>query len=127
MIHKISHITLYTDDQDAVKEFYVDKLGFQVHTDVLYGDMRWLTLNPVSDPDFELVVLKATKPESKALIGKQSPEAPFLVVTTDDCKAEFERLKAAGVTFIKEPTQEQWGLESLCTDPHGNVIDIIQV
>ncbi len=127
MIKKIAHITLYTDDQDAMEEFYVDKLGFKVHTDAPYGDIRWLTLHAPEQPDVELVIFKATKPESQAQIGKQSPEGPFLVVMTDDCKGEFERLKAAGVNFIKEPTQEFWGLEALCTDPHGNIIDILQV
>ncbi len=128
MINKIAHVTLYTDNQEAMKEFYVDKLGFKVHTDALYdGDKRWLTFHAPGQPDVELVIFKATKPESQAQIGKQSPEGPFLVVTTDDCKGEFERLKAAGVTFTKEPTQEFWGLEALCTDPHGNVIDILQV
>ncbi len=128
MINKITHVTLYTDNQDAMKEFYVDKLGLKVHTDSMYGDdIRWLTLHAPDQADVELVIFKATKPESQAQIGKQSPEGPFLVLTTDDCKGEFERLKAAGVTFTKEPTQEFWGLEALCTDPHGNIIDILQV
>ncbi len=126
MLNKISHITLYTNDQEASKEFYVDKLGFKIHTDAHYGEMRWLTLHLAGDPDVELVLLKPTKPESEAMVGKQSPEAPFLVISSDDCRGDFEHLKAAGVTFIKEPTQEQWGLEALCIDPHGNIIDIIQ-
>jgi catechol 2,3-dioxygenase-like lactoylglutathione lyase family enzyme len=126
MITRVTHVTLYTDDQKALMEFYVDKLGFKVHTDVPYGDMRWLTLNPVQDPEFELVLFQATKPESKAMIGKQTPEGPFLVLRTDDCQKDFERLKAAGVTFIKEPTKEFWGIEALCTDPHGNVIDLLE-
>ena len=126
MINKVSHITLYTNDQDETMKFYVDKLGFKVHTDAPLGEMRWLTLHPAQQADFEVAVMKATKPESQALVGKQSPESPFMVLETDDCQGDFEKLKAAGITFIKEPTQEQWGLEALFTDNLGNVIDLVQ-
>ena len=127
MIKKATHVTLFTNDQDAAMKFYVDTLGLKVHTDVQYGDMRWLTLCPKDQEDFEIVIMKATKPESQAVVGKQSPEGPFLVFETEDCQGDFERLKAAGVTFTQEPTQKQWGLEALLADPDGNIIDLIQI
>lgn len=127
MINKVSHITLYTDNQEETMKFYVDKVGLKVHTDASYEGMRWLTLSPENQGDFELVIMKAEKPEAKALIGKQSPEAPLLVFSTDDCQGDFERLKANGVKFIKEPTKEFWGTEALFLDPHGNMIDMVQV
>ena len=34
---------LYVRDQDEAVEFYVEKLGFRVHTDARNGDYRWLT------------------------------------------------------------------------------------
>ncbi len=127
MITRLSHITLYTDDQDKTMKFYVDKLGFKVHTDSVWGEERWLTLSPAGQDYFELVVMKATDPASKAFIGKQvAPNMPFMVLTTDDCKGDYERLKAAGVQFIKEPTKEMWGTEALFMDPNGNLIDIVQ-
>ena len=33
MIQRLSHTTLYVLDQDAAKEFYVNKLGFEVRMD----------------------------------------------------------------------------------------------
>lgn len=126
MITKISHVTLYTDDQEKAMRFYVDKLGFKVHTDAVFGEERWLTLSPAEQSDFELVIFRASDPESKALIGKQAVHCPFLVLSTNDCQGDFERLKAAGVAFVKEPTKEMWGTEALFTDIHGNLIDMVQ-
>jgi catechol 2,3-dioxygenase-like lactoylglutathione lyase family enzyme len=33
MIQKMSHTTIYVLDQDVAKDFYVDKLGFEVKVD----------------------------------------------------------------------------------------------
>ena len=126
MINKVTHVTVLTHDQDKALKFYVDTLGLKVHTDVQYGAIRWLTVCPKGQEDFEIVLMKPTKPESQAVVGKQSPEGPLLVFETEDCQGDFERLKAAGVTFIQEPTQKDWGLEALLVDPDGNIINLIQ-
>jgi uncharacterized glyoxalase superfamily protein PhnB len=70
--------------------------------------------------------MKPTKPESEALIGKQSPEAPLLCVDTDDCKATINELKVKGVTVIQEPNQEPWGTSAMVVDLYGNAIYIVQ-
>ena len=41
-------------NQDEALEFYVGKLGFQVHTDVTNGNYRWLTVQHPNQPPFEL-------------------------------------------------------------------------
>jgi catechol 2,3-dioxygenase-like lactoylglutathione lyase family enzyme len=33
MIQRLSHVTLFVNNQDEAKSFYVDKLGFEVRTD----------------------------------------------------------------------------------------------
>src|SRR3954465_15811712 len=42
--------SLFGLDQDQALEFYVGKLGLEVHTDQDLGFMRWLTLNVPGDP-----------------------------------------------------------------------------
>lgn len=126
MIARISHITLYTLDQERAARFYVDKVGFKIHTDVMFGEVRVLTLCLPNQPELELVIMKATKPESQALVGKQSPEAPLIVLATDDCKADAAILKQKGISFTQEPQQVEWGIEALFNDPDGNLIDLIQ-
>src|SRR5262245_10466516 len=59
MIQRMSHTTIYVTDQDKAKEFYVDKLGFEVRTDAtMDGGFRWLTVGPKGQPDLEIVLMK---------------------------------------------------------------------
>ena len=45
MIRKMSHATIFVNNQNEALEFYRDKLGFKVHTDAMVGeDFRWLTM-----------------------------------------------------------------------------------
>ena len=125
-IRSVSHMVLYVNDQDEALKFYVDKLGFKVHTDVDFSGMRWLTLNAPNQNDLEFVLFPATKAESKAIVGKQAPEGPLFCIASDDCKADYERLKGLGVNFVQEPKEQQWGTEALFTDLYGNIIDMVQ-
>ena len=52
MITNISLMTLYVTDQDAARDFYVDKLGFELRTDVRMGDgFRWVTIGHPQQPE----------------------------------------------------------------------------
>jgi catechol 2,3-dioxygenase-like lactoylglutathione lyase family enzyme len=54
MTQGIEVVGLYVHDQDEALAFYVDKLGFRVHTDVRNGDYRWLTVQHPEQPSFQL-------------------------------------------------------------------------
>lgn len=44
---QMTHTTIYVLDQESAFDFYVNKLGFEVKTDVPLGpSMRWLTVCP---------------------------------------------------------------------------------
>ena len=45
MISSLTITSLYVLDQDDALDFYVGKLGLEVHTDTDLGFMRWLTVN----------------------------------------------------------------------------------
>ena len=90
---------LYVRDQDEALSFYVDKLGFRVHTDVRNGDYRWLTVQHPEQPSFQLglflpgpPVLDATTAQSvRAIVAKGA--MPPLVLSVDDCRAAHARLR----------------------------------
>jgi predicted enzyme related to lactoylglutathione lyase len=125
MLIKITHLTLFVNNQEKALAFY-QKLGFIVHTDAQFGPMRWLTLHLPNDKNFELVLMLAEDDFEKALVGKQGGNKPFFSLETDDCKGDYERLKNAGVTFVQEPKDEQWGTSTACLDSEGNAIYIVQ-
>src|ERR1700729_3925920 len=102
-------VGLYVRDQDEALTFYVEKLGFRVHTDVRNGDYRWLTIQLPEQPSFQLGLFKpgppvldaATAQALNAIVAKGA--MPPLVLTVDDCRASVERLRALGVEFTQEP------------------------
>jgi uncharacterized glyoxalase superfamily protein PhnB len=45
-----------------------------------------------------------------------------MILTTDDCRGDYERLSAAGVEFTEEPTERFYGTDCAFRDPFGNPI-----
>jgi uncharacterized glyoxalase superfamily protein PhnB len=43
-----------------------------------------------------------------------------LILTTDDCRKTYEELKAKGVEFVEEPTEQPYGIDCGFRDPFGN-------
>ena len=65
MITKLSHTSLCVLDQDKAYDFYVNKLGFKVHTDATMDNgFRWLTVTAPDAPDHEIVLFPATSEKS---------------------------------------------------------------
>jgi predicted enzyme related to lactoylglutathione lyase len=124
MIRKLSVVTIWVKDQDAAKDFYTNKLGFAVRTDdaKTIPGYRWLTVAPVEQKELEIVLGTAMDEHQQSLIGKQGT----WVLDTDDCQADYERLKARGVKFHGEPTDQPYGKEVVFEDLYGNTFDLLQ-
>jgi catechol 2,3-dioxygenase-like lactoylglutathione lyase family enzyme len=134
MIRKMSHISIYVLDQDSAYDFYVNKLGFIVHTDAPMGpDARWLTVTPKEQPELE-IILMAVKPgmsfnEESAKKMKELVAAGtfgFGVFETRNIQATYEELIAKGVVFKKPPTKEFYGTEALFKDDSGNWFSLVE-
>ncbi|MBS1915933.1 MAG: VOC family protein [Bacteroidetes bacterium] len=134
MVTKLSHVSLFVLDQNKAYDFYVNKLGFRVHTDVTMDNgMRWLTLNPPEQPDLEIALLTVTSsvyPDADVrnaltlLLEKGVLGAG--VMHTPDCRATYEELKAKGVVFKNEPKEQFYGIEAIITDGVGNWFSMTQ-
>ena len=134
MIRKMSHATIFVNNQEEALQFYRDKLGFQVHTDAMVGeDFRWLTLNTKDQPDFEIVLMEpkpgmlmdeATATQLRAIMEKGVLGAG--VFNTDDCHATYQELKDKGVKFVSEPAERPYGIEAVFKDNSGNWFSLTQ-
>lgn len=132
MITKISTVNVFVLDQDKAKRFYVEKLGFEVRSDMEMDGFRWLTVGPKNQPDLSLLLVRPAPPmfseddaaSMRALVAKGSISGG--VIETDDCKRDFEDLKARGVTFLQEPTERPYGVEALLRDDSGNWFSLTQ-
>ncbi len=128
MITKMNHVSVFVLDQEKAFDFYVNKLGFKVHTDAPMGpNMRWLTVCPPEQPDLEISLMeikdgmmftKETAEQMRNLVKKGT--FGFGVFECNDIYATYEELKAKGVEFKKAPKEEFYGIEALMKDDSGN-------
>ena len=105
MITKMTHVSIYVLDQDSAYDFYVNKLGFKVHTDSSFGEgMRWLTVTPPEQEDLEITLMpvvagmsfnEETAAQMRDLVSKGS--FGFGVFKCQDIYATYEELQAKGV------------------------------
>jgi lactoylglutathione lyase len=108
-------------DQDAALAFYTEKLGFELRSDVRFGEndeMRWLEVAP---------------PGSRARLAlnppmRDEPGGGAIGVETPDVLGEHARLKAlGGIDVDAEPMRSpgaplMFGLR----DPDGNHIWVVE-
>jgi catechol 2,3-dioxygenase-like lactoylglutathione lyase family enzyme len=126
VVKRLSLLNVYVKNQDSAIEFYTNKLGFVVAEDVPYGPQRWVTLRLPDDEVVSLSLSLAETDEDRALIGKQGGSHPFFGIVTDDCVAEYRRMKNAGVRFHGEPEVQPYGTGVTLEDLYGNKIYLNQ-
>ena len=134
MISRMTHVSIYVLDQDRAFDFYTNKLGFKVITDVPMPDNdRWVTVAPPEQPGFEIMLV----PVSTKRFSKEAAEALRELVekgsfgaglfTSNDIYATYEEMKAKGVEFTKAPKKEFYGTEAIFKDDSGNWFSLAQL
>lgn len=125
-------VGLYVHDQDEALKFYVDKLGFKVHTDARNGGYRWLTVQHPEQPSFQLGLCLPQEPIVDAATAKALREAvakgmmPPLVLVVADVKKSYEAMKSKGVEFTQEPVARFGSVDAGFRDPSGNGWKLVQ-
>ena len=128
MITRLNHVNIFVLNQDSAYDFYVNKLGFKVNTDVPMGEgMRWLTVCAPQQPELEIILMPiedqmmfkdGAAEQMKELVKKGT--FGFGILECDDLDRTFEELNAKGVVFTKMPTKEFYGYEAVFLDDSGN-------
>ena len=129
---QVQVVGLYVHDQDEALGFYVNKLGFTVHTDVRNGPYRWLTVQHPDQPSFQLGLFlpgppvhdEATAQTLREVLAKGA--MPPLVLEVDNCRAMYDRLLGKGVEFTQEPIERYGTVDAGFRDPSGNGWKMIQ-
>jgi uncharacterized glyoxalase superfamily protein PhnB len=134
---KIANAQLWVHDQEEALAFWTEKVGMEVRADVTLAEMddfRWLTVGPPGQEDVSIVLMaipgtpvmdEETANQVRELVSKGFAGTVFL--TTDDCQASYEELKARGVEFSEAPEERPYGIDSGFHDPSGNSIRLTEV
>jgi len=100
----------------------------------LVPPVRWLAVGPADQPDVSIVLMaipgepvfdEETAAQVRTLMAKGAATAIFL--STADCRAAYEELRARGVEFIEEPEERPYGIDCGFRDPSGNHFRLTQV
>lgn len=99
-IERISFVSIPVDDQDRAVAFYVEHLGFDVHTDAPFGEnWRWIFLTrPGAD----------TRLHFASRADMTIRDKPALALVSDDVDADCARWRNAGVVVTNEPQDAPW-------------------
>ncbi|MFH0245700.1 VOC family protein [Streptomyces sp. HK10] len=131
---KLSQCFIAVDDHDEALAFHRDVLGLEVHDDVGFEGMRWVTVGAPSQPGVD-IVLEPPAADPNASPADRRAMAELLakgmlrgvIFSTEDCDATFERLSAAGGEVLQEPVDQPYGVRDCAfRDPAGNMLRFVQ-
>ena len=131
MKHSIAHVALVVRDYDEAIAFYTEKLGFTLVEDSYQPeqDKRWVVVAPAGSLDTpgstSLLLARAATSEQARFVGDQAGGRVFLFLHTDDVWRDYARMRAAGVTFVRPPTEAPYGTVAVFEDLYGNRWDLV--
>ncbi|MDN5284964.1 MAG: Glyoxalase/bleomycin resistance protein/dioxygenase [Mucilaginibacter sp.] len=127
MSRYIAHIALVVNDYDEAIDFYIQKLGFTLIEDsVLSETKRWVLIAPDAQAQCYILLAKAANDEQKLAIGNLSGKRVFLFLSTDDFWRDYHKMLQLGITFVRPPSEEEYGTVAVFEDLYGNLWDLIQ-
>jgi predicted enzyme related to lactoylglutathione lyase len=126
---KIKLTNIYVDDQEKALRFYTEVLGFTKKADFSNGPFRWLTVGSPEEPEGAELQLAlndtpAAKAYQQAIFEQGQPAAMF---STDDVRADYERIKARGAEFTTPPTDVTASTIAVLNDTCGNLIQLTEL
>ncbi|MEU4708569.1 VOC family protein [Nocardia salmonicida] len=132
-ITNVSLVTVYVTDQDAAKQWYIDKLGFVESADVSMGDngFRWVTIAHPDHRELEVTLMVPGPPLTEDLadaVRRALADGTHgaLGLRTADCQKTYEELTAKGVEFIQPPSERPYGTEAIIRDNSGNWLVLVE-
>jgi catechol 2,3-dioxygenase-like lactoylglutathione lyase family enzyme len=112
-VQAVRVVSVPVSDQDRAKEFYVDKLGFELtREDDSIPGLRWVQVTPKGgSTSLTLVTWFETMPPG-SMQG--------LVLISDSLESDCRELEGRGVEFDRPLQEQPWAREAVVRDPDGN-------
>jgi catechol 2,3-dioxygenase-like lactoylglutathione lyase family enzyme len=122
-------VALVVKEYDPAIDFFVRILRFELVEDVpsLTNDgrpKRWVVVRPPGAAT-GILIARADSEEQERIVGHQFAGRVGFFLQVDDFSATYERLVAAGITFVKPPRTEAYGQVAVFLDIAGNKWDLL--
>jgi len=127
MKQRIANVTLVVRDYDEAIAFYTGKLNFDLIEDTqLTPTKRWVLVAPKGSSETRLLLAKAEGEAQVAAMGHQTGGRVSFFLFTDDLARDYRRMQAGGVSFIRPPEEQPYGIVAVFEDLYGNQWDLLQ-
>ena len=115
-------------DYDEAIHFYTKVLDFELVEDSYQPeqDKRWVVVAPPGSSESRVLLARAVGDEQLSRVGNQTGGRVFLFLYTDDFWRDYRAYTERGVTFVREPKTEEYGIVAVFQDVYGNLWDLIQ-
>lgn len=125
---RIKLTSIMVDDQAKALRFYTEVLGFRKKHEVPVGEYKWITVvSPEGPDDLEVSLEPNANPAARTFQEAMFTQGiPLAAFEARDIAAEYERLRALGVAFTREPTKMGPVTIAVFSDTCGNLIQIYQ-
>ena len=130
MIKTIGGTIIYVSNQSRAVEFYTQKLGFEVKSNMQFGgNIKWIEVAPkesnstlsLVEPNRELLKTDEEINRAKMKIGTDTDVWFY----ANDIESTYEELKGKGVNLTKPEKQDGGGIMSILKDQDGNLFGLI--
>ena len=122
-------MTIVVDEYDPAIAFFTGVLGFDLVEDspslTTEGrPKRWVVVRPPG-AETGLLLARADGADQSAVVGHQVAGRVGFFLRVDDFEATYGRLRGAGVTFVRPPRAEPYGMVAVFLDVAGNRWDLL--
>ncbi|HXT18248.1 MAG TPA: VOC family protein [Gemmatimonadaceae bacterium] len=122
-------VTLIVRDYDPAIRFFVDILGFELAEDApsLTNDgrpKRWVVVRP-SGAETGILLARADGEHQAAFAGNQFGGRVGMFLRVEEFERTYQRLVGAGVTIVREPSDQAYGRLAVFLDCEGNRWDLL--
>jgi uncharacterized glyoxalase superfamily protein PhnB len=130
MIKTIGGTIVYVSNQSRAVEFYTQKLGFEVKSNMQFGDnIKWIEVAPkesnstlsLVEPNRELLKTDEEINRAKMKIGTDTDVWFY----ANDIESTYKELKDKDVNLTKPEKQDWGGIMSILKDQDGNLFGLI--
>ncbi|MDN5287843.1 MAG: hypothetical protein JWR38_4117 [Mucilaginibacter sp.] len=114
---KLKYIPVFAEDVDAQIDFYTQKLGFNVISNIGFIEGE------------ESMVLQANNLDVAFVMAGSNRDSVYkscIILNTEDCLKDYHLYKTAGVFFYAAPRYLPAGLAAEFLDPGGNRLILLE-
>ena len=122
-------VALIVDDYDTAIDFFVRVLQFELiedspSTTTDGRPKRWVVVRPKGGTT-GILLARADGEQQRSAVGQQFAGRVGLFLRVDDFDATYARMIDAGVTFVRPPRAEPYGMVAVFVDVAGNRWDLL--